>query len=120
MTTIIIQREKTGELVSFCADGHAGYSKSGSDIVCSAITILMRTALQVISESKTLKFKVNDKKTGFLSFDVENGGVFTEEDKILLKYSGQFLEKGFKSLAQEFPEYVKFVDNILGEYHGKN
>ncbi len=110
MTNIVLERAESGELLSCSAKGHSGYAKSGSDIICSAITILLRTTLQVLSESK-LDLSVKSSKEGELEFNVTNKGNLLDEQKSLLKYSGIFLEKGFNSLCKEFPEYVRF--NII-------
>ena len=109
MTKILLQRTSSGELLSCSAKGHAGYAGSGSDIVCSAISILMRTVLQVLSELKNLNLDVSVKK-GDIEFSVKNYSLsLSDELKAKLKYSGDFLEKGFSSISKEYPEYVKFV-----------
>lgn len=114
MTKVLLQCDKDGRLVSCSANGHAGYAKSGSDIVCSAVTILMRTTLQVLSESDLLELKVNAEKPGSLSFSAKiKSAEKSSELESKLLYSGQFLESGFNSLAEEFPEYVKITKEII-------
>ena len=100
MTKILLQRTSSGELLSCSAKGHAGYAESGSDIVCSAISILMRTVLQVLSELKNLNLDVSVKK-GDIEFSVKNYSLsLSDELKAGLKYSGDFLEKGFSSISK--------------------
>ena len=109
MTKILLQRTSSGELLSCSAKGHAGYAESGSDIVCSAISILMRTVLQVLSELKNLNLDVSIKK-GDIEFSVKNYSLsLSDELKAGLKYSGDFLFFCFSSISKEYPEYVKFV-----------
>lgn len=45
MITITISRNEAGFIRQFAAKGHAGYAPAGSDIICSAITAIMTTAI---------------------------------------------------------------------------
>lgn len=112
MTKILLRRASSGELLSCSAKGHAGYAESGLDIVCSAISVLMRTVLQVLSELEKLELDVSVKK-GDIEFSVKNESHSLSDDlKAELKYSGDFLEKGFSSISKEYPEYVRFVKTV--------
>ena len=106
MTIVLLERSKTGVLLSCKAEGHAGFAKSGSDIVCSAITVLIRTTMQVLSETDGIKLKADTTNRGFLSFCVTVDS-FSEKTETVLSYAGDFLETGLKSLMNEFPEYVE-------------
>lgn len=44
MVKIKITRSSSNEIRSICASGHAGFAEHGSDIVCSAVSVLMQTA----------------------------------------------------------------------------
>lgn len=37
--------ERSGEIVRFVVTGHAGFAKSGSDIVCAAVSVLVLNAI---------------------------------------------------------------------------
>ena len=45
MITVILQRSPGGYIRRFRATGHSGYAKSGSDIICAAITAIAATAI---------------------------------------------------------------------------
>jgi uncharacterized protein YsxB (DUF464 family) len=92
-------------LVSVEASGHAGAGISGEDIVCSAVTILLRTTLRVLDAGTDPQGRPEiEAKTagrGSLAFRVT---AFKEADMPLLRFAGAFLEQGLGSLVAEYPE----------------
>ena len=48
MIKIDIRRSKEGRIRSFSSKGHAGYAEKGSDIVCSAVSVLVINTLNSI------------------------------------------------------------------------
>ena len=99
---------KDGSLRSCCGKGHAGYASSGSDIVCAAATILLRTVLQVLSEEYGASVLVNTPEPGILEFSVREG----IDDRFRLIYASDFLRAGFVSLQNEFPKHIAFAEII--------
>ena len=71
MTTITLVKARSGLSISCKALGHSGFAKSGEDIVCSAVTILMRTALQVLSQTSGIDFETDTSLRGNLSFSAK-------------------------------------------------
>ena len=71
--------------------------------MCAAVSILARTALDVLHEHGGLELKTDSAERGELSFTVEKkqGGCSG-----ILSYTADFLEKGFDSLQKEYPAYV--------------
>ena len=52
-------------LIGIESKGHSGYSERGTDIICSAVSVLMQSlilGLSEIAKLKDLKIKINDKK----------------------------------------------------------
>lgn len=111
MVSVRIERSKTGMLVGCCAEGHAGYAGHGSDIVCSAVSVLIRTVLQVLSELPGVDLETDTSKRGFVKFKVLEGFPSDVEEK--LKFAGDFLQAGLESVAREFPDNLKLVINSL-------
>ncbi len=111
MTSVLIERSKTGVLVGCTAEGHARYAERGSDIVCSAVTVLIRTTLQVLSGLPAVNLETDTSKRGFIRFRVLKG--FPSEVEEKLKYAGDFLQTGLESVAKEFPDNLKLVINSL-------
>ena len=105
MTRILLERKKNGALVSCSAHGHAGFAVCGSDIVCSALTVLVRTTMQVLSAIDGIDLKTHSIERGSLSFTVRSC-LLNERAEVCLEYAGLFLEQGFDSLKKEFPAYI--------------
>ena len=105
MTNIHLVCRQNGVLKSCRAEGHSGYGKKGTDIVCAAISILMRTAIQTLEELEGVCVESSSPARGIVDFCVTQTE-FSDKLDAELKFAGQFLEKGFISLAEEFPENV--------------
>ena len=50
MTTITIMKSKTGEYREVTCAGHTGYAQAGSDIICSAISILVINTINSLEQ----------------------------------------------------------------------
>ncbi|MBR4463400.1 MAG: ribosomal-processing cysteine protease Prp [Treponema sp.] len=110
MTTLTLVCGKNGALRSCKASGHADYAAKGYDIVCAAVTILIRTAMQTLSETDGVVFHADAAERGFLAFEV----VAASEEKVKwLICMADFLEHGFSSLQSEYPQFVKLQKQIL-------
>ncbi|MCR4821702.1 MAG: ribosomal-processing cysteine protease Prp [Treponema sp.] len=110
MTSITLSYGKNGVIKKCQANGHAGFSKKGSDIVCSAITILIRTAMQLLSRNENVLLISEPSKRGELSFSVEAKSE-NPETETQLKCIGDFLRTGFLALTKEFPENVILTED---------
>ena len=97
--------EHDGTLRACKAAGHAGVGKAGTDIVCAAVSVLMRTALSTLSgrEGITVRGGAPEKGQLWLEADYEAAG------KDFLFAAGVFLIEGLKSVAQEFPNNCKLT-----------
>lgn len=107
MTAVTLVKAKDGSVLKCKASGHAGFAKSGEDIVCSAVTVLMRTAIQVLSDTSGIDFNTDISVRGQLAFVAEA----KKSDSVLMERIstiGDFLQKGFESLNEEFPKNVTF------------
>lgn len=105
MTVVTLSYGKNGVIKKCQANGHAGFSKKGNDIVCAAVTILIRTAMQVLSHNENVLLITEPSARGFLSFTVE-AKTESPETETQLKCIGDFLRTGIKALTKEFPENV--------------
>ena len=97
MTSITLSYGKNGVIKKCHANGHANFSKKGTDIVCAAVTVLIRTAMQVLSHNEDVLLIADASARGNLSFSVEEAQ---------LKCIGDFLRTGILALTKEFPENV--------------
>ena len=112
MTSVLIERGKNGILLSCKATGHAGYAGRGFDIVCSAVTVLIRTTMEVVSGLPGVKLDSDVSRRGNLSFTVNAD---QPDDFILARliYAGDFLETGLGSVSREYPEYLELKTVII-------
>jgi len=97
--------ENDGTLRACKALGHAKAGKVGSDIVCAAVSVLMRTAFKTLSGRKgiTLRGGAPEKGQLWLEADYEADG------KEFLFAVGVFLIEGLTSVAQEYPQNCKLT-----------
>ncbi|MBR0494702.1 MAG: ribosomal-processing cysteine protease Prp [Treponema sp.] len=109
MTVVALSYGKNGAIKKCQANGHADFSKKGTDIVCAAITILIRTAMQVLSHTENVLLIADASARGTLSFSVE-AKTESPETEAQLKCIGDFLRTGIKALTKEFPENVILME----------
>ena len=81
----------------------------GTDIVCSAVTVLLRTTLSVLSASG-VSLEAGTAGRGSLAFRVTESSA---RDEALLRYAADFLVEGIGSLGRESPGAVVMrVDRV--------
>lgn len=73
--------------------------------MCAAVTILIRTAMQILSHNETVVMTADASARGNLSFSVEAKSENPQTEAQLVCI-GDFLRTGFRSLSKEFPENV--------------
>ena len=106
-------RHKNGELQSCSAEGHSGFSVKGSDIVCAAVTTLLRTTLEVLENSEDIRLVADIASRGTLAFKVEREkSVNTDSEKKLI-FAGDFVEIGLKRLTRDYPANVALQVQII-------
>jgi uncharacterized protein YsxB (DUF464 family) len=104
-----LERRADGSFAARAA-GHAGYGSRGSDIVCAAVTVLLRTAAETLETSEGLTVTPLEVAEGLLAFTAEFAGGADVRTAERLKTAGDFLAAGLGSLAREFPDCVRFTE----------
>jgi uncharacterized protein YsxB (DUF464 family) len=97
--------DEGGILRSCKAVGHAGAGRTGNDIVCAAVSVLMRTAVRVLSGREGITIRCEAPEPGFLSVEAD----YTAEGKDFLFAAGAFLSEGLASVAEEYPQHCKLT-----------
>ena len=106
INVIVIKQKQTIKTIE--ATGHSGYAEEGSDIVCSAVSTLLETLANGLTE--IVKAKVNivvDENIPHLSVTLN------EENDEKCKYAQVLMEStllGIKSVAQEFSKFIKIKE----------
>src|SRR5574344_867769 len=104
MIEVLLVCCKDGAFKSCTASGHAEFAVKGKDIVCAAVTELLRTAVQVLQETKGMSVNVETPSRGKLAFSVEVYGGSEQTER--LKCTADFIRLGVKNLAEEYPANV--------------
>jgi len=72
MTNVVIYK-KDGSYKGFYCEGHAGYSKAGNDIVCSAISVLTQNTINSIETLTDAKCSLEmDEEDAIMKFIIED------------------------------------------------
>jgi uncharacterized protein YsxB (DUF464 family) len=106
VTSVLLVCGKDGSLKGCVAEGHAGFSARGRDIVCAAESMLFRTVMETLEHTEGLVFSADTSTRGTLAFTVEQkcpSPVLSER----LKCAADFIRTGIKSLVSDYPDYVQ-------------
>ena len=106
MIRAVLRADPDGHLTGFEIKGHSGYAEEGSDIVCSAVSILSVTCLNSLESLCGIRPAVKGGEDGYLSvrLPADLSAEQTHDAQILLG----MLRQGLKDLADEYPKYVQF------------
>ncbi len=110
MTSVLLVCGGDGGFKSCTADGHAGFAAKGKDIVCSAETLLLRTAIQVLESTKDIEVLVDASRRGYLSFSARC--VEGDDNLERLRCVADFIRDGIMSLSSEYPRLVRLDEKI--------
>lgn len=101
MIKIIYVADPEGGKLTMRAEGHAGYTPAGQDIVCAAVSCLMQTLAYSAAE---------DEKTSSCIYQGEEGPVLNVEagDSVLMRDKFELVADGLDLLAEQYPENVNF------------
>ncbi len=106
MTNIKITKNKEGKISKVVCDGHTNYGVSGEDIVCSAISSIVQTAvlgiLCVVGVNLNL---VRDEEKGFLSFEVPSN--LTKEESHDIEVILSTMVCGISDLRQGYSDFIE-------------
>lgn len=101
MIQVLLELDEKERLLFFDASGHACCGAKGHDIVCAAVTVLLRTTVQALQNIRT---ETAAGQPGFLSCKVlDCDERYTEQ----LRYAAKFLWLGISSLQKEYPQAVQ-------------
>jgi uncharacterized protein YsxB (DUF464 family) len=93
--------DEAGLLRSCLIQGHAGAGPWGGDIVCAAVSVLARTALDVLSRREGITVQGEAPERGVIRMEIDYAG----NGKDFLSGVGAFLLEGLESVAGEYPDY---------------
>ncbi len=105
MTNVTIEK-KGNSIKKIVCDGHTNYGEHGEDIVCSALSSIVQTALMGILVVAGVNAKTKrDEDRGFLSIEIPDG---LDEDK---EHDVDVITKtmllGISDLNEGFSDYIE-------------
>ena len=110
MIKVNIYRNKNNNIYGFKLSGHAGFAEEGSDIVCSAVTVLVFNTINCIEEFTDEPFEcdLDEKKGDFIDYsrpDVKEGG-YNKDADILIRA----MVRGLMDIQLEYSSYISIND----------
>ena len=106
INVIVIKEKQTIKTIE--ATGHSGYAEEGADIVCSAVSTLMETLANGLTEVVKADVKV------FVDETIPHLSVtLIEKDQEKCKYAQVLMQStllGIKGVAYEFSKFIKIKE----------
>ncbi|MDR3333527.1 MAG: ribosomal-processing cysteine protease Prp [Treponema sp.] len=101
MIAIDVAVDEAGLLRSCAVTGHAKAGPKGGDIVCAAVSVLIRTALKTLSGREGIMVRGDAPERGVFWMEMD----YTQEGRDFLFAVGAFLTEGLESVSVEYPDY---------------
>lgn len=104
MIRAILYRDGHDRLIGFSVKGHSGYAEEGSDIVCSAVSVLTITCINSLEAVCGIKPQVEGGTDGYLRamLPASLSGLADHDAQTLLGA----LHVGLRDLAESYAPYV--------------
>lgn len=99
MIAIKLALDEAGLLRGCEIQGHGGAGGKGADVVCAAVSVLIRTALRVLADRPGVEIRGEAPERGALWMEAD----YTPEGRDFLSAAGVFLIQGLKSVAEDYP-----------------
>lgn len=106
MLRIRVQLDSTGLLTGVSAKGHAGFAPKGTDIVCAAASVLLRTVARTFETAAGFQIDGGTEKRGELELSVSAAD---DADADWGRGVTEMFVRGIDDLSQEFPEHIKLT-----------
>jgi len=103
MTKVFVDK-KDGMYIGFTSSGHSGYAEAGEDIVCSAVSVLVQTALLGILQTvnASAKYTIDERKNCIEC-------TLTEEDSVKREKASLLIEVMYEGLCNVQRNYNKYL-----------
>jgi uncharacterized protein YsxB (DUF464 family) len=103
LITALVTLDGAALLRGLDLQGHAGAGKRGEDVVCAAVSFLVRTAAAVLADKAYVTAQVVAPARGELHLSIE----CKREGEPYLRAIQDFLLTGLNSVAEEYPECLR-------------
>lgn len=100
MVLVTVVVDGNGMMRRATAAGHALGLQKGDNIVCAAVTILLRTAARLLESKNGVDVSGGPGARGEFSLTIES----VDQDRVeFVKTTGDYLLRGIRDLQAEFP-----------------
>ena len=107
MITIKIKRNDKNEIVSFELNGHAGYSSSGNDIVCAAVSAVTNMVLIGLGEELALPLNFKKGDGGYLKCEL---GDVSADKMELAQFLLSCMVIEYRDIENNYGKYINVID----------
>jgi uncharacterized protein YsxB (DUF464 family) len=112
MIFVDLELEREASVLSCRAEGHALFDVAGKDIVCAAVTMLLRTVCEALQKSDGIEVTCEARVRGTLDFTAEG---CTTEGATRIEFAALLLQTGVQDLQTEYPGHVSLRTKISME-----
>ncbi len=104
MIKVNIYRNKNKNIYRFVLNGHAGFAKFGSDIVCSAVSFLVINTINSIEKFTNEKINYSVANGGYIDCVIPSikDNIYNHDINLLL----ETMLFGLKNLKLEYKNYI--------------
>ncbi|MEL5721709.1 MAG: ribosomal-processing cysteine protease Prp [Treponemataceae bacterium] len=106
MVEVVLTLGSSDELLGLDASGHAGAGNFGSDLVCAAVSFLLRTVALYLGEACEVRAESRGSFSLVLSLEALKSRQVSIED---LQFLARFVQVGLESLVAENAGNVKLI-----------
>ncbi len=100
---------KNQDIITVETKGHSGYAPAGSDIVCSAISVLTQNLINSLQKILNVKPKfIIDENTPYLSITIPDDLKKSEYENVQILMKSTVL--GLKDVCNSYSKYIKIKE----------
>jgi uncharacterized protein YsxB (DUF464 family) len=103
MILVDLELDRETAFLSCRAEGHALFDVAGKDIVCAAVTMLLRTTCEALQKSDGIEVTCQAPVRGVLEWTAEG---CTTEGATRVEFAALLLQTGLQDLETEYPGHV--------------
>lgn len=108
MIKVRVSRNPQGKIQSFRVFGHAGFSEAGTDIVCSAASILVQNGVNSIEALLKIEIPCTS-RDGYVECTIPS---LTDQRADQAQLLLESMVYGLRALAEEYPKHVSVADKF--------
>jgi len=101
MIMVDVVVDPQGRLKSCRVEGHADAGPRGGDVVCAAVSVLVRMAIRTLSRVEGVTVRGGAPDRGALWMETDSAA----EGETFLAAAGAFLMEGLNSVSAEYPDH---------------